>query len=121
MSEYSSAIALAARLIAKKGRTVKLIPETTTTADPTKPWRVSVADEAGIEVKAVQVALEDKYVDGTTVLQTDSEFLVAAQNLPDLTAANYKFEDRGYDNRIVKTDVIEPGDDKVMYVLIVRA
>jgi len=120
MSEYDSAIALAKRLIDKKGRTVTLMLSENAASDEEKPWEVDEVQRRRVDVKAVVVPIESKYVDGTTVLVTDKQMFIAAADTTFPITPQAKVRDKGYDLQIVSVDKLEPGDQTVLYTVIVR-
>lgn len=120
MSQYASAIALAQRLIEKKGRDIELRLESKFTPDPDKPWEVENARSEKQIVKAVEVDIERKFVDGTNILISDKQLIVAAASVDGKITTDHLLIDQGYNFRIVKLMPLQPGSECVMFTLIVR-
>jgi len=120
MSEYASSIALAQRLINKKGRVVTVSKATVAPADPAKPWDADQTAEETVDLRAVAFPVESKYVDGTTVVVTDKQMYVAAADTTFPITTQCKVTDKGYQRQVIMVDELEPGEDRVMYTLVVR-
>ena len=120
MAEYDKAIALAKRLIDKKGRTVTLMLSENAASDEGKPWEVNEVQRRSVDVKAVLVPIESKYVDGTTVMVTDKQMYLAAADVTFPITPQAKVRDKGYDNQVIKVETLEPGDQVVLYTVIIR-
>lgn len=120
MAEYDKAIALTKRLIDKKGRTVTVFQRETTPSDSDEPWDVDEVQRRTFNAKAVVFPVESKYVDGTNVLITDKQMYFAAADVSFPITPQCKVRDKGYDNQVIKVEVLEPGDQAVLYTVIVR-
>lgn len=122
MAGYDNAVALAKRLIEKKGRTVTLrqgiSPAPT---DPDAPWRVGAPVEITKRVKAVFLHYSQKEVDGSRVRATDEKVLVAAGSLGSFVpAVGTAILDGARTLRVESVEVVRPGDDAVVYELQAR-
>lgn len=127
---YVSFQNLAERLIEANGRTLSLVRrDQGNPIDPAKPWRGSTeADEITVVVKGVFTEFEKEDFDGTLVRRGDKRVLVAAKSVTDEggNAANLKIED--YDHilddgvrwKIMRAELIEPGNLRIMFDLQVR-
>lgn len=120
MAEYDSAIALAKRLIDKKGRTVTVRKPNVAPTDTDKPWDVQENPPLTFDAKAVVVPMESRYVDGSTVLLTDKLMYVAAADATFPITTDCRVADRGYENQIIMVDTLEPGEQAVLYTVAVR-
>jgi len=119
-SEYESFFSLAERLIRRKGRDIEIVCASKDVPNPDRPWEIEDGREEKVTVRAVEVNLETKFVDGTQVRQTDKQLLVAAKNFPEEIKPQHFIIDRGYTFRIVKPMKVQPGPDNVLHILIVR-
>lgn len=90
MAEFDSAIALAKRLITKKGEAVTLRRFLEPTANPTKPWKPTEAAPASEDQTGVRMVFLDfdsigreplQFEDGTQVKAGDKRLFVAALGL----------------------------------------
>lgn len=120
MAEYNKAIALAKRLIDKKGRIVTVFQRETAPSDSDEPWDVDEVQRRTFDAKAVVFPVETKYVDGTTVLVTDKQMFIAAADAQFAIAPQCKVRDKGYDSQVIRVEVLEPGDQAVLYTVILR-
>lgn len=120
MGEYDSAIALAARLISKKGRAATIRRLATTTPDASKPWRVDAAAPTDYPVRAVFLDYEKNEIDGTNVQAGDQKCLVAASGLAIEPAPPDVVVDGAVVWTIVKTKPLRPGDDNVFFDIQLR-
>ena len=124
MAEYDSAIALAKRLIAKKGTQVTLRTFAAgALPDANEPWRAGTNTPTNQTVVAVFLDYEQKYVDGTTIRMGDQRVFMPATDT--LGAAITPEVDglviRGSETwKIVKPKPLNPGDQMVMFELQVR-
>lgn len=121
MSEYSSFIDLAARLIIKKGRLAKFrhVVEGTVT-DPDRPWETKPAPPFDQDLKMVFLDYEQGVIDGTKIKTGDQQVLMFAKGVLNDPTTKDKIIDGGKTWNIVKADVLKPGDETVMYTLQVR-
>lgn len=124
MGEYDSSIALAKRLIKKKGQQVTLRSLTATAApDPAKPWYPGANVPVNWTVDAVFLGYEQKYIDGEQVQMGDQQVYMPAA---DLLGAQINPEEEGLVIRgtetwkIIKVKPLNPAGDPVMYELQVR-
>lgn len=125
---YTRMRATAERLVEENGRTLQLVrKDQGNPVDPTKPWRSSTeAAEITVDVIGVVTEFEKEEVDGTLVLRTDKMALVAAKSVSDAAPSNLNIEE--YDAlldgatryRIIHPEVIEPGNQRILYILQVR-
>lgn len=120
MAEYDKAIALAKRLIDKKGRTVTVLRRETAANDPDEPWEVDEVQRLKFDAKAVVFPVESRYVDNDTVRVTDKQMYLAAADAEFPITPECKVRDKGYDLQVIRVDVLEPGDQAVLYTVIVR-
>lgn len=120
MSRYQSFIDLAERLINRNGREIELVLASKETPNPERPWEIEKGRQESKTIKAVEVALETKFVDGTNIRQTDKQLLVATKNLGTEIQPHHFLIDKGYTFRILKPMKLQPGDECILYTLIVR-
>lgn len=125
MVDFASFRNLAERLIEANGRELSLVRrDQGNPTDPAKPWRGST--EAGtitVVVKGVFIEFEKEDFDGTLVRRGDKRVLIADKSVTDEggSAANLKIED--YDHildggtrwKIMKAELIAPGDTRIMF------
>lgn len=124
MGEYDSAIALAKRLLKKKGQPVTLRSLTAAPApDPSKPWYPGANAPTDWTVDAVFLGYEQKYIDGEQVQMGDQQVYMPAF---DTSGAAILPEEEGLVIRgaetwkIVALKPLNPAGDPVMYELQVR-
>ena len=124
MTEYTSAIDLAARLIIKKGRQV-LVRHLETDAqlvDPNRPWDKPEPLPSDISTKVVFIDYELKFIDGQTIKTKDKQGYMFAKGAP-FKPTN---KDKVYDKidkkwwNIMEVETIAPGDEDVLYILQLR-
>ena len=120
MAEFDSAIALAKRLIERKGRLMTFQRRTTTASDQNAPWDVEEEPTPEHEAKAVVFPVEQKYVDGSTIRTTDKQMYVAAASLGVELTLSFTVKDRGQNLEIVGIEPLEPGEQRIMYTVFVR-
>lgn len=126
MSEYTSAIDLAARLIIKKGREAifqHFVPGTK--PDPDKPWETTPRPPVEQTLKMVFLDYEQKDIDGSKIKSGDKQVLMFAKGVLNDPVANAdKIKELqkhgGATWAIVKSEPLKPGDETVMYTLQVR-
>lgn len=127
MTEYSSAIDLAARLIIKKGREVMFayrssVPTAEVNVD--RPQDKAVPDDYRQKMKMVFIGYEQSAINGTDILQGDQQaymFAKGAKRAP--TKKDLIFEmpkNGGKPMNIIKVEIIKPGEEDVLYILQVR-
>lgn len=129
--DYTSFRNLAERLIEVNGRTLSLVRrDQGNPTDPAKPWRGSTeAATITVIVKGIFIEFDAEDFDGTLVRRGDKRVLIADKSVTDEGggSANLKIED--YDHildggtrwKIMKAELIEPGDTRIMFDLHVRA
>lgn len=120
MAEYDKAIALALRLINKKGRLITVMKKRMEPNDSDEPWDVSEVHRDKFDTKAVEVPIESKYVDGTTVVMTDRQFYIPAASATFSVTMDCKIRDKGYDLQIVAINELAPGEQRVLYTVLAR-
>lgn len=124
MAEYDSAIALAKRLIAKKGTEVTLrtfapgaLP------DANEPWRAGTNTPTNQTVKAVFLDYEQKYIDGSTIRMGDQRVFMPAADTSEVAIAPEvdSLIIRGSETwKVVKPKPLNPGNQLVMFEIQVR-
>lgn len=120
MAEYDSAVALAKRLIDKKGRLMSFQRVSTAAPDSDTPWEVDEVVTPKHSARAVVFPVEQKYVDGTTIRQTDQQMFVAAASLPEELTLSFRIQDRGLTYEVVKIEELRPGEQRILYTVFVR-
>jgi len=120
MAEYDSSVVLAQRLINKKGREVKVIFNESSALDSSKPWEVAETQRQEFSVRAVVFPVESRYVDGSTVFMTDKQMLIAAADAAFPITPSAKVRDKGYDYQVIKVDTLEPGEQTILYTVVIR-
>ena len=115
MTEYTSAIALASRLIIKKGRTITLRRLNETPA--ANEWdKGSVANDDH-PVKGVFLGRMKIDRDGTLVRSESDTLLIAALNLTIVPVTADVILDGSTQFSILTVDELKPGDEEIMYTL----
>lgn len=103
------------------GRQVTLRLETDVSpSDPTKPWNPGTPTYANYTCDAVVVPIDQTFVNGTTILATDEQVIVAAQGMPAVPNMKTVVLDGSTRYQTVSIDRIAPGDLEVAYVITVR-
>lgn len=137
--QFDNFIALAKRLIAKSGRDVTLLQETSTPADATKPWRVtaSTATAPLTGVKAVFIDYEDRYIGSRAnpdsaggqarefelIRRGDKKCLIAADDavIQQVSILDYSLiVDGGVQWVVINIKPLQPGIHIIMYEIQVR-
>lgn len=127
MADLSVTLAATAkRLIDKHGRTVTLLKHGSTPADGNKPWRgVSAPVDATVTGKAAFVPrtfiLASFAADFDGVLEESEYALFAADNDDgELLETFNVMQDGSRDWKIMRTELIAPGDTRVLYMMQVK-
>lgn len=124
MAQFSSAIALAQRLVLKNGRTVTLKRRGTTEVDPAKPW-LSVQPaptSTDISLPAVFIEFRERQIDGEIVRQGDQMCLMAAADIATgRPTTDDTVQDGNVNWKIVNVSTIRPGTSDILYKLQVRS
>lgn len=126
MTEYTSAIDLAARLIIKKGREVIFRHRETDTAsvDEDRPWDKPAPLEGDQKLKMVFLDYDQKVIDGTKIKSKDKQVLMFAKGVR-FTPTTKDFlidlpKDGGKFWKILDVEILSPGEEAVMFTLQVR-
>ena len=120
--DYTGAQSKATTLIQKFGRTVDLLKESRVSADPDAPWEGTTTSETRVEdVYAVYVPLfgESAVMEtiaslGGTVNKSMNSFLIGVVNGHDVRTFQKVVEDSKV-WRILKVNMIKPGDTVLLY------
>jgi hypothetical protein len=128
MARFTKSIALAQKLIKKNGRNVTITFPSTTLADPAKPWEGVTTSSNTKVVKGVftnYARTDQRNVnDGvpTNVQVGDQKLLVAAGDItPDDIKTATTVDDRSTTWKVINVEVVDPGDDPILYKLQLRA
>lgn len=120
-TEYTSAIALALRLIDRKGvNVIYRAINAGASVDPNKPWLGTTDTTTDFTVKGVILDIEESRVDGTVILQGDREVYIAA------AALNRKIEQPGYIVNgsellnIESVNLLSPANEDILFIVRVR-
>lgn len=124
MGEYDSSVALAKKLIKKKGQPVILRHYTATPpADPDKPWVPGDRVQVDQTVMAVWLDYAQHYIDGETIRAGDQRVFMPSTD----TAGNPIDPDVDYIVlrgsqiwKVVKPKPLQPGEQKVMFEVQLR-
>ena len=114
----------AARLLLKGDDVVVTAKTGTGVTDAAKPWRSSTGT-ADVTVKAVQYPYEETELVNRAVKTGQSRFIIAETDLEgvsqfgavDLTTATQLTEANGYVWSIEAVEIIEPGADRIVYLV----
>ena len=118
MTEYTNAIALALRLINKKGRTILL--RRVTKADTGSPWKPGAVSNSDISVKGVFLGTTNFNREGELVTTENEHILIAASGLAVVPAVNDLIIDSTETLKILNVDPLKPGDEAVLYTIEVK-
>ena len=119
MSDHVKFVALAKKLIAKHGRSISVTRKSQTPVDSNQPWRGNTADPAplscmGVDIKNVKADDENPTKRGGKI------FLLAAGD-DNLVGVDVKEFDVLTDGatvwRIKKADLVQPGDQQIIYTV----
>ena len=119
---YERLQATALRLIVKYGRDVTLQFATDAAPpDAARPWEpASPTLTAPHVARAVVFPVEQQFVDGTVVLGTDQQAILAAKGLPGVPDPKTVFLDGTTPYRVIKVDPIKTGPIPLVYTLFLR-
>lgn len=118
---YDRLQATALRLIAKYGRDVTLQFATDAAPpDPTRPWDPADPVLVSYATRAVVFPVEQQFVDGTVVLGTDEQALVAASGLPAAPDPKTVFLDGAIQYGVVKVEPVRTGPLPIIYTIFLR-
>lgn len=121
MAEYDSAVATALRLINLKGKTVTFKTKGLTTPDANEPWNKTKGSPTPIGTpKAVEVSLQRKYANRENIRETDIQLLVAASGLGFVPSTDHLVDIGSDTYQVVAVDRLKPGDQDIMYTVILR-
>lgn len=124
MAEYDSARALATRLIDKKGRPI-VVTRVNDAAlpDADRPWDPADAKtRSNITVRGVIVPITRAKIDDTLVRVNDKIAYISAAAVNDFEISlKDTITIAGTVHRIVEITDISPGEQKVLYILQLRA
>lgn len=124
----SSAVDTAARLVAKKGRTVNLVYYKDVLPLGAKPWRKESSVKSTVSVKAVFVSSGhikyglpvDQQADADGVPTEEQKVYVAAQGLTVDPSVKCELHDGNNHWKVVSMVPLNPGAEKILYTLQVR-
>jgi hypothetical protein len=121
MADYSKFVALAQKLITKRGRLVSLQQLSGGASDPTKPWKGAGAPAVAVQVDNVPaVFLDAKGLDIKSVIKDDNllkratDVALIAPGAVDFSIMNMILD--GKPMRIEWCHVLKPGDTVCLYV-----
>lgn len=118
MPEYDSAVALALRLIDKKGRDVTVRGFTDNApADPDQPWNPSAPTPVNASARGVYLESQRSYATGELFEAVTALFLVAASGLAVEPTPKGRVVDGAVEWHISSVAQLRPGDQVVMYEL----
>jgi len=130
VTEYTSAIDLAARLIIKKGREVYFRhmlsePKSGEPSGPDdEPWEKGHAGHHDQKLKMVFLDYEQKEIDGTNIKSGDKQVLMFAKGVKYIPNTSDKLVELpkhgGKSWNIIDVESLQPGEEVVMHTLQVR-
>lgn len=128
MTEYSSAIDLAARLIIKKGREVvfRHLETDTAAVDPDRPWDKPAPLKGDQTLKMVFLDYEQKFIDGTKIKAGDQQVLMFAKGVQYAPTTKDKIIEKPKGStpsktwNIMEVETVQPGEEPVLFILRVR-
>lgn len=120
MSLYENLARTALQQIAGKGRSVTIkSPGSAQAYDPDTDTFTAGTDGTA-SVKAIFTDFAKKDIDGEQILRTDKRVLIAASALATEPSTTDKLVDGSDEYRIIKVDVVKPGDTSILYAVQVR-
>lgn len=121
MAEYDNFVSLAKRLIDKKGRTITIRRNTSATPrDASKPWLGNTISYTDYTVKGVITGVGQKYIDDNLVRSGDQNAIIPASGLAIVPNLKDFVVDETFKFEIIKVDTLKPGEQVIMYSLILR-
>jgi hypothetical protein len=130
VAEYDNAIAVARRLIYRKGRVITLIKPSVTNSDVDVPWRGDTTAEPSPAVtrtnKAVFTSFKKNEIDGTNILASDYLITMPVGDSNDVEITEEQMDsykllvDGSKKYRIVNFDVVKPGEQIIIYKIQAR-
>lgn len=124
MGEYDSAVALALRLLTKKGQEAILRAIAPAAgADPAMPWRPGQSVPTDQTVRMVFVAYKRQYIDGTQVQTGDQRVIMPATDTSGAAVAptaDMLIVRSAETWRIITVEAVNPGGQPIVYKCQVR-
>jgi hypothetical protein len=118
---YFQLASVALRLITKYGRPVTVRFATDAApSDPAKPWNPGVPGFVDFHTMGVVTPADEAYVNGTTVLFTDMQVIVAAKGMPAVPDPKSIVLDGAIQYKVTKVDGIDPGPLPMAYIIFCR-
>lgn len=120
MADYSKFVALAQRLIAKRGRAVTMRELSNASSDASKPWKGTGAPTVKVEVPTTAVFLDPKGSDIKSIVKDDdmlkrvTDVALVAPNVVDLRNMTQLVDGKAM--KIEWVQVLQPGDTVCLYV-----
>lgn len=118
--DYSKAASNALKAINDKGRTITVRePSGDQVFDPENfTFEEGTPDDTDVKGLFTQFATKD--VDGTNVLSSDKRLLIPASALAAAPSNSAKILDGGTEYQVINTEVLQPGDTPILYMVQVR-
>lgn len=117
---YKNMAANALRMIADKGRALLItMPGTEHEYDPLSDTFTEGEDETAT-VKGVFTKFATKEIDGELILRTDKKVLIAAASLTQVPDNTATITDGGVIYNIINTEIVQPGDTPLLYLVQAR-
>lgn len=117
--DYSSLANVTKDQIKDKGRLVSLVLKTNGSYDPQND-SISGVSYANLQVHAVFSRYDDKSIDGTLVLRSDSKVLISVKELSEKPKIGDIVLDSGKEYKIINVTEIKPGTMTLAYNLQIR-
>jgi hypothetical protein len=122
MTVYTEIIAEAKALIDEFGRSMILRQNTNVTAeDVSQPWDGVGITNLDTTVKGVFLSNHQRYINNTVVRAGDQLLYLSASSLGDIVPSQQDLIVDGSDIwKIINITPIKPGDENIMYTLLIR-
>ena len=125
MGEYDSSVALAQRLLTKKGASAILRSTVVSTPpDPSKPWIPGPSTPTDQNVKALFLNYAQKYIDGTLIRTGDQQVYLPSMDItgapifPAIDGLIIRGTEKPW--KIIGIDPLKPGEQQIMFTVQVR-
>ncbi len=119
--DYSKVAATALKQINDKGRSVTVrYPSSDDAYDPATDTFTS-GDPVNVAAKGVFTSFQNKDIDGELIKRTDKRVLIAGTALDDVPNNDAKIIDGAKTYSVINTEVVQPAETVVLYMIQVRA
>jgi hypothetical protein len=118
--DYSKTAATALAQINDKGRTITVrTPGVDQVYNPATDT-FTAGTSVDVTAKGLFTQFAKKDIDGELIKVTDKRVLIAASSLSAAPENNCKIVDGGTEYQVINTEIIQPGDTAILYMVQVR-